>query len=353
MRIVELITGGEPGGAQRHVLELIQHLASRGHRIKLLHGGGQWLTERVPKDVERGHIPQLVRNIDARRDWQALRSIENQLRDFRPDVVHIHSSKAGILGRLAATRKKIPAVYTAHGYVFQDPLRSPLYRWAFKQLEGWGARKSRALIVMTREDYTFARRYLGSRAYYIPNGVTLPGAAKIPRSDSMAMGFLGRLSPEKGLKVFLEAARKAPEWRWIVAGDGALLPMVTEAMRGAPQIRHAGWVQNVEAFFDAIDVLIQPSWKEGAPYSVLEALAFGIPVVATPVGAMGEMVGGVDSRLLFTPGDVWGLVKAAGFAVENRDALGAEGRRWAAERYRLDQQLQRTEQILIEAAKAR
>ncbi|MCY0909596.1 MAG: glycosyltransferase [Sulfobacillus thermotolerans] len=349
MRIVEVITGGEAGGAQRHVAELTLYLADRGHDVHVVHGGGDWLSQRVEHVATVHYMPPMRRAISGH-DLVALRDLTRVIRDLRPAVVHAHSSKAGILARRAGMRLGVPVIYTAHGMVFTDPMRSPRSRWLYRVLETWGSRHSAAVIVMTRYDEAFVRRVAPKTLVaYIPNGVTVQKGHQPTLPDRLRIGFLGRFSAEKGLPTFLTAARMNPQWTWMIAGDGALRALVTEAVKACPQVSWRGWIDNPEEFFREIDVLVQPSFKEGLPYTVLDALARGIPVVSTPVGGLPDLMTAIDGALLFPVGDAAAMVRAVQYVAHHYAAIAQRSQTVIAEHYTLEHQLRNTEAVLLQA----
>ena len=347
MRIVEVITGGEAGGAQRHVAELTEYLAGRGHETYVLHGGGSWLGDRLQTAAAVKYVASMGRSLSPR-DIQALRDLIRAIAPIRPGLLHAHSSKAGILVRAAGKILNIPVVYTAHGLVFTDPTLPDLTRRLYRVLESWGSRRSAAVIVMTAPDLAFVRGAAPrTRAVLIPNGVAV-GQPRHGRSwKRPRVGFIGRFSAEKGLNVLIEAARSAAQWEWIIAGDGPLQTVVAHAAARYPHITWKGWVENTLDFFDTIDVLVQPSFKEGLPYTVLDAMAQGVPVVSTPVGGLPELVGGVDTSLLFPPGDAQALLQAVRWALGGRQRLGPQCQQLIARHYSLQQQLAETEKVLL------
>ncbi len=352
VRVMEVITGGEPGGAQRHVVELIQYLVEAGHTVTLVHGGGRWVESQLKGVSTVRYLPDLVRDIRPQADRRALAALVDMMRTEGPDVVHCHSSKAGILARYAAHRVGVPAVYTAHGYVFQDPTQSNSFRLLFRTLERWAARRSAAIITMTADDERFARQYGPvDHVYRIVNGVKateppLPGAA------GNRVGFLGRFSREKGLHDLLAVIAAHPEWRLELAGDGLFRPLVEQYQAQHANIHWRGWVDELANFFESIDVLVQPSAKEGAPYSVLDALAAGVPVVGTRVGAMTEMLDAVDPHLAVEPGDREALAAAIQYALLNRAALAERAYAVASNQYALSNQLERTLSVLKEVSRS-
>lgn len=352
MRVLEVITGGEPGGAQRHVAELSRYLQAQGHQVMLLHGGGDWLTQSLGTSFPTRYVPSLVRSISPVRDYRALQAMDREVARYQPSVMHVHSSKAGMLGRIAAWRRHVPAVYTAHGYVFNDPTLSPLTLSLYRRVEGWAAGMSAATIVVSRQDLAFAARHTrGGNAYYVTNGVTPILSTMHPIHMPPVVGFMGRFSREKGLDWVVPAAVRHPEYVWRFAGDGLLRSFLTDQVKNHSHVLWDGWVDKLNEWFLKVDVLIQPSWKEGAPYTLLDALARGVPTVGSRVGGIPELLAPIDSALLVTPGDSEDLIRGIRYALEHRDRLREPIRRQLGKNFDRDTQLKKIETILLEVAR--
>ncbi len=322
MRVLEIITGGEPGGAQRHVKELSQYLRANDHEVMVMHGGGQWLTESLGPEFPTRYVASLGRTPRPDQDIDAARQMATAISEYHPHVVHLHSSKAGILGRWVAWRRRVPAVYTAHGYVFQDPTLSGAARSVYRQLEGWAASRSAATIVVSHRDLAFATAHTrGHNAHYITNGVGRAAIGSHSLHVPPVVGFMGRFSREKGLDWLIPIAAQHPEYVWRFAGDGGLRAILTDAATRYPHVLWDGWVDNLDAWFHEVDVLVQPSWKEGTPYTLLDGLARGVPAVGSRVGGIPEILGPIDPALLITPGQAGELMTAIHHALAYREQL--------------------------------
>lgn len=349
--MLEVITGGEAGGAQRHVRDLARGLGARGHEVLVLHGGGDWL-DRQP-GIRTRRVPWLVRDITPARDAAAVARLAGEIRRYGPAVVHAHSSKAGVVARWAARLAGVPAVYTAHGFVFTDPTLSAgarrLYRWA----EAVSGRLARAVIAVSRRDLDAGRALGIRRLVYIPNGVDLPPAGRSPRPRAgPVVGFLGRFTREKGFEVLVDALAALEDIpRLAVAGAGPLADAYRErcVRAGIPAV-FLGWQDDPGAFFAAVDVLVLPSWKEGLPYTLLDALAAGVPTVVTDVGGMGDVVRPLAPDWVVPPGDAAALARAVRSALDPPADFAARARAHVAAHYSLAAMVERTAAVLEEAA---
>ena len=350
-RVLEVITNGEAGGAQRHVADLARGLSDRGDEVWVAHGGGHWLD--AQSGLRTVYVPELVPPIAPPRDVRAFWRLLAVIRVLRPDVVHAHSSKAGLLARWASRWERVPAVFTAHGYVFLDPTRPAWERSLYRLLEGWAARASSAVIGVSRRDAEAARGLGAQRATYIANGVRVgPDRWRRPTGDVLRVGFIGRFSREKGFDVLLDALTAIdPRPELVVAGSG---PMESAWRKRASDlrlvVRFVGWQEPVTRFLTDLHALAIPSWKEGLPYVLLDALAFGVPTVVTDVGGMGETVGSLDPALVVPPGDPPALARAIDYALQLGDSFADRARELMQRSYNLDTMVNQTRRVLTEAA---
>jgi glycosyltransferase involved in cell wall biosynthesis len=231
------------------------------------------------------HVPALRRSLDPVRDTRALFDLTRRLEALRPDVIHTHASKAGALGRIAARLLGVPWVHTFHGHV----LDGYFPRAAAALLAAIERRLARGGVVTATGPATAAdlKRRLGVPVAVVPPGVELP--APVPGARGRWRASLG--NPERiALLVGRAAAVKDPA-RFVAAARGAgYLPLVAGARR-VPGALALGRVERMENLYDAVDVVVSASRREGTPLALLEAAWCGRPVVATPVGDVPWVVG--------------------------------------------------------------
>ncbi len=313
VRVLYAITRLELGGAQRVVLDLAAGLDRGRFEVGLAWGPGDLLdgdAERIV-DLVRVPVPSLVREPRPGRDLAALTGLRRAIRRFRPAIVHTHSSKAGILGRLAARLEGVPrVVHTVHGFGF-TPLQSAPVRAAFFVAERVASRWTDHVVVVAAA-HARAGVELG---LFEPNRVSVIRAAialdrfrgggdgaAARRRLGVADGApivvqVGNFKPQKGpldfVRVASLVAARVPEARFVMVGDGPLRP-AAEALAGrlgvAPHMVFAGWWDDVPGLLAAARVAVLTSLHEGLPCAVVEALAAGVPVVATAVDGTAEVV---------------------------------------------------------------
>lgn len=230
---------------------------------------------------EQRFIPDLGRTISLRRDRAAYRAIIRVLEETQPDVVHTHASKGGALGRLAARRMGIPTVHTFHGHVLRGYfgfMRSRVFRSMERRL----ARHSTITATgpKTASDLATILR--------VPVSVLEPGIELPPPTVDLRSSWG---APRKvALMVARPAAIKQPD-RFVAAASSAGYLPVIAGMEGVPGALCLGTVERMEDVYASCDVVVCASAQEGTPFSVLEAMWCGKPVVAHPVGDIEWILG--------------------------------------------------------------
>jgi glycosyltransferase involved in cell wall biosynthesis len=320
-RVFVLVTLGEVGGAQGYVASLLPALGGEYDVIVGAHGGGFVREAAERSGVEFVHLEQLRRPISPWRDLRGFAELYRLLRRHRPDLLHASSSKAGVIGRLAAVAARVPVrVFTVHGWAFSahSGAAAVLYRWADRIAD----RATTATICVSqrgRADGLRARTCRAERTVVIPNAVDVdayPQAAldrEVPRLISV-----GQLDPE----TFAEL---------VIVGDGPDREGV-EAELNRPSLGRArllGERDDVPGLLSDADVFVLASRSEGLPLSVIEAMAAGLPVVASDVGGLRELVRDGETGVLVPPGDPAALADALRPLLadhELRRRLGSAGR---------------------------
>jgi len=325
--VLHVITRLELGGAQHNTLYTVSHLDRTRFRAALAWGPGDRLDDeaRALTDVELRPVPELVRPIRPLTDAAAVRCLRGIVKELRPAIVHTHSSKAGIVGRLAARRERVPIViHSVHGFGF-TPLQPAPLRALLIALERRAARWTDHFITVSRANLTDGARLRvldPKRTTVIRSGIHLQhyreaegGAALRARLEVPEGGILvtqvGNFKPQKAPLDFIRMAARvvaeAPMTRFLMVGDGPLRARSEELAHElgiAREIRFSGWLDDVAAVWAATDVAVLASHHEGLPRVLVEALAAGVPVVATAVDGIVEVVRDGENGYLVARGDV-------------------------------------------------
>ena len=258
-------------------------------------------------DVPATRIRGLGRAIDARDDIRAFTELRRIIRDFNPHIIHTHTAKAGVVGRIAAITSQTDArlVHTFHGHLLHGYF-SPKKTSAVIQIERRLAKKSTALVSVgrqVRDDLFAAGIGRFDQFHIIPPGLSLPPMPEksVARSmfaipeDSFVIAFVGRLThikrPDRFLDVVRAVSKDTDRAHFLVAGAGDLAPMIEQAANhDRLPITYLGWRSDIENILAASDAMLLTSDNEGTPLSLIQAGMAGLPVVSTNVGSVSEVV---------------------------------------------------------------
>ena len=321
---VLMIVESSSGGTGRHVLDLSEGLAQRGCDVHVLYSTGRadrFFLERLRSLARCRCLPLPMRTSIHPGDFAAVVAARRYAKEFGPfDAIHGHSSKGGAVARLAALGTDAAAFYTLHGFIIMDPLLALWKRAFYLGVElVLGLRTSRIIAVAPEERREAIRLGLGrERVVLIPNGV---GPAQLtPRAqarraigvfddETPVIGFVGRFVTQKApdvlLRAIARAATKCPKVRLALVGTGPLEPELRELVRTLCIGDHVLWLgeRPAASVLAAFDVFAMSSHKEGLPYVVLEAMAAGLPVVATDSSGVDSLVATGVNGIVVPRGD--------------------------------------------------
>lgn len=358
MKIVHVITRLILGGAQENTLLTVEGLHHRHHDdVTLITGPAEGpegdLFERARAlGLKVEIMPELVRAIRPRTDRSAYGKLRKAVRRLQPDVVHTHSSKAGIVGRAAAWAERVPAVvHTVHGLPF-GPSESPWKNRLYIALERWAARRCHAVVsvcdAMT-EQALAAGVGRPDQFLTVYSGMDVDAFLNPPRpreevrrelglaDDEVAFATVARLFERKGHDDILEAApavlRANPKVRFVWIGSGILrdkLESEAERLGVRHAIRFVGLVPpaRIPELLGAVDAVVHPSLREGLARVLPQALLVGRPVISYDIDGAREVVL-PETGILLKPKDIFGLGRAIlDLAADpgKRASMGQEGR---------------------------
>lgn len=321
MRIAQVITrGDEMYGAQKHVLDLSLSLAERGHEVTILSGADGPLHDAVrDTNVAFRLVPALLRDVAPHKELLALKNLSSLFDDMKPDIVATHSSKAGLLGRLAASKSGIPCTFTAHGWSFEPGIPQPR-RAIFTQLERFAGRRTDHFIAVSE-----AGRSLG-----VDSGVAKPGQISVipygvpdiagdpglrPSDGPVVLVMAAGFREQKDHTTLLQALSQLGDldWRVELLGDGPLQDEVEAMVREhklGDRTTFAGMVPSVAPFFHKGHIKVLATHWEGLPISILEAMTCSLPIVASDVAGVSEQVINEQNGLVVPPKDPGALAAA-------------------------------------------
>jgi len=336
LRVLRIFSRLNIGGPSIHVILLSAGLRPLGYETRLVVGRespceGNMLALAAAKSVTCEAMAGLGREIAPLSDLRALVGLHRFMRVWRPAIVHTHTAKAGLLGRLAARSAGVPTVvHTYHGHVLRgyfSPAKTALFRWLETRL----ATSTDALVAVSesvKQDLVALGIAPAERIRVIPLGLELghlTGAlprgalrreAGIPDGAPL-VGMVGRLVPIKDVPTFLRAARivceTRPEARFALVGDGEERPALESLCRELDldgEVTFFGWKRDLAAVYGDLDVVVNASRNEGTPVALIEALAAAKPVVATRVGGTPDLLGDGERGRLVPPAEPAALARA-------------------------------------------
>lgn len=300
-KVLFLITQATWGGAQRYVYDLATHLPNDRFESVVAYGTPGKLTDDLAAaGIKTRHLPSLGREIALVSDIRSFFKIRRAIREIRPDVIHLNSSKAAALGALAARLSGISKiVFTVHGWPFKER-RSALLRFALYAASWITARLSRVIIVVSKEDEMLGKRMgaIAARIRSIPLGIDTPiflsrseaaAALSITTSDPRIV-TIAELTRNKGVHYAITATallkKRNIDVSYFVMGAGEEREALEKQAREegiAERVHFLGFIPNAATYLRAFDVFLLPSIKEGAPYALLEAAQSGLSIIATEV----------------------------------------------------------------------
>lgn len=367
MKVAHVITRMIIGGAQENTLyncvDLIQHYSDD---VLLMTGPsqgpeGRLLEQGRGEGVPVREIPHLRRSIHPLHDGQAYRELIRAMQEFKPDVVHTHSAKGGLLGRAAAWKLKVPAViHTVHGAPFH-PYQPWMVRKFFAACERWAAKRCHRMVcvadamtelmvgegIAPRDKFTTVYSGMDVEPFLqaAAHRVKIRDELNIPQ-DAIVIGKIARLFHLKGHEYVIEAASEVvrchPKVLFLFVGDGILRGELEEAIRARGLQKHfcfAGLVppQRIPEYLGAMDILVHTSLREGLARALPQALISGVPVVSFDVDGAREVVLSGQTGFLLPPKDVAGVGRGLRELVLDeglRKKCGQTGREMFTDRFR-------------------
>lgn len=341
-RVLRIINRFNLGGPTYNVAYLTKYLEPEFET--LLIGGEKDESEAGSDYIVRnlGIEPRIIhgmrRSLNPLHDYKALKEIRRIIRDFKPDIVHTHASKAGALGRYAAIKENVPViVHTFHGHVFHSYFSGPTTA-IFKRVERYLAKKSDAIVAISelqKKELAYDHKICPpEKIEVIPLGFDLDrfriGHAEKRKAfrgqwnigeDEIVISIIGRLVPVKNHKMFLDCAERILKEtiypvRFLVVGDGELRSELEEyasarnikfgtreSNPGVCSVLFTSWIKEVDEVLAATDIVALTSWNEGTPVSLIEAHAASCPVVSTLAGGVEDIVEQGKTGFLSKPGD--------------------------------------------------
>jgi len=368
MKILYVVTGAEYGGASRHVLVLMEYMKNQGHEVGLVSAREGRITREARKIGALLYPnPHFISRVCPHKDIRAVVHLYRSMREFKPDLVSSHSTKAGYAARICGAMLSSPVIFTAHGWAFTEG-RSFWKRLCLSAVEGVASTVTSKIICVSEHDRDLALKFHIGRSdqlVVIHNGIDSKLFLEADGSEfrdsfdldgKPVMTMVGRLVAQKDPLVLLEACSLVKaEFMLFLVGDGNLRDRIDRIIRDRPSLKGAvhliGEREDIHRVLTASDIFVLSSRWEGLPRSVIEAMMAGLPVVASRVGGVAELVEHGRTGILVPPGDPVALAKALESLLRDvklRKCMGAAGRKRALKQFNLDSMLCSTHRVYEE-----
>lgn len=283
MKILQIITLSELGGAQSVVINLANAL-SKQHEVMVAAGEGDGkMWDMLDETVRRYQCKYLQRAISPFKELQALIELRKIYNDFKPDIIHLHSSKAGLLGRVILPTKKI--VYTVHGF---DSIR--VAHRKMLPLEKFMRHFCYSIVGVSKYDFNnLCAEGIDRNVSVVYNAINPPKPNSVNKPEIInkykrIILSIARVAPPKRHDLFIELSKRFPEYGFVWIGN-------QDPIYDLPENCHfLGNIPNAGAYCQYADVFCLMSDFEGLPMVILEAMSFGKPIVASKVGGIQEIV---------------------------------------------------------------
>lgn len=358
---VLIVLEATEGGAARHVVDLASLLDKERFEISLIISilRNSFFHSTIKELRKKGVIVTEIsmrRNISPLADLCSLIKIWKYTRYKKHDIIHAHSSKAGVLARIAAIFNRTPVIiYTPHCCYFIG--MTGIKRYIFRLIENCLGFFTDKIVTVSRSEYELIANEnivpLG-KVTVIENSI-LPGEARTASSPERTKESLGihtgskvitsisRLTRQKDIPTLLRAIKEILKKRddvvLVIAGDGDLknsIHRLVKQMKLEKQVILLGQVNDIRAIYSIADVVVNTSLWEGLSYAIMEALSFKLPVIATSIPANKELISDNETGLLFTKGDHLALAERIGYLLNNPvkcRTLGENGYKHITTRY--------------------
>jgi glycosyltransferase involved in cell wall biosynthesis len=337
MKIVYLITKSNWGGAQRYVYDLATSFKAKGVDVAVAFGGDGALKEKLEQASVRAiPLSTLVRDIALKRELASAKELYHLIKDEKPDILHLNSSKAAGVGGLIGRLLRVPLiVFTVHGAPFREDrgFVSKKLIYLFTWLTCLLAHK---VITVSKQDEADigAMFFLKKKVTTVYLGLTyeaLP-ARDVPKGKEMRIVTVGEFTKNKGHLYGLQAIellhKRNVSFSYTIIGEGENRKKIEEyiAMKQLHDVVTLPGYQDARSVLHNYDIYLLPSIKEGLPYILLEAGKTSLPVVATITGGVPEIIRHEETGLLAQPKDAEGLCRSLELLIRDRNYAKQLGR---------------------------
>jgi len=361
IKVLEIIGDASLAGAPRHLLSLLENFNYRRFDLSVILPGGPLAGEirSLPADVDLEIVP-----MHSKLDLTAISEIRKKIKHLKPEIIHVHGTRAGSVGRLAAINLKIPVIYTEHLWTKNYLLPSRVAHRA--QIIGlW------FLDMFTNLNIAVSQAV---KDFMVENQISRPGKiaviyngiapkrkrTKIFSKKVITLGTVGTLNFQKGIQYLIQALprvlKEYPETRLVIVGDGPYKKYLEKlvAKLKLKKVVFTGFLKDIEEEMRNFDLYIQPSLSESFGLAIIQAMSLGIPIVATSSGGIPEVVTTGKSGILVEAGKPQALAEAILALLRDKKRALKMGKLASEEakiKFNLKEMVEETERIYEKMAK--
>lgn len=372
-KIAFLVTKSNWGGAQKNVYDIATHLDPKRYDVVVILGGHGLLKKKLSEvGIRTVSVDSMDRDINFKKEFKNFIEIYKLLKQEKPDILHVHSPKASGIGSFIGRLLKIKKIiYTVHGWSFNEdrPLTQKILIVFFSWLTTLLATN---VITISQKDRVQTEQfpYIGNKLVYIPNGIRehstlrehparefLEHVTGVSLKEKFLVGMLGELNKNKGyiyaIQAMADIVRQHPDIILIIIGSGEQEEMLKKMIASLHLQSHVfllGFIDSASQYAKAFDMFLMPSIKEGLPYALLELGMAGIPVVASAIGGIPDIIDDMRSGILIQPAKNQEITYAVTFMYEHPDLRVEYGRNIVKKiktDFNLQKMLQLTEKVYI------
>ncbi|MCT3200131.1 glycosyltransferase family 4 protein [Limosilactobacillus reuteri] len=338
-KILYFITTSNWGGAANHVYELCRYEVQQGNRVYLIVGSKGELYDRVKKlNVHVLVVDSVKRNISPFNDIKSIFKIRKIIKKINPDIIHLHSSKAGVIGRLACYKlKNVQVIFTVHGWSFTDGIPSKMKKNLYKIIEKCVAPLTDYFICVSEYDKNLGLRdnilkHKENNYSVIHNGTRISQRKRVldNRNNKLNLIMTARFSSQKNQRALIKAVSNLDQNKYKLSfiGNGPTekeCKNLCKELNLTTSVDFLGFKDNVGDYLDKNDIFVLSSYYEGLPISIIEAMAHGLPVIASNVGGNSELVENKINGFLVNDEDE--LLNSIKFFINNPQKIREMGKK--------------------------
>jgi glycosyltransferase involved in cell wall biosynthesis len=346
-KILYFITKSIWGGASRHVFDLATNLSPKNFDVTVVLGGNGILAKRLHEcGIRTISLSSLDRDISAKKDLSSFVEFYKVLQNEKPDALHLHSTKAGGMGAFVARiynllhKHKIKIIFTVHGWPFNEQ-RSFVSKTLITFFSWLTVVLSHKVIVLGNYEKEQTKKWplVEGKMVVIKNGIARPSyiartkareflsthTGKKISKETFIIGSVGELHANKGYTYIinaLAALKKIPNCLYVILGEGEKrheLEALIKEKELKDRVFLLGYVHNAALYMKGFDVFAMPSIKEGLPYAIIEACKAEVPVIATHVGNIPEMIDDMQSGIVIKPENIREIEESIRFLLGHPD----------------------------------